>query len=252
MLRIAILTISLISSWSLSRNHPTERANYLRRPDLSLKGRALPTALHDCIFAIKLRNIDKIEEILDEVSDSTSPRYGQHLSRREVGALTENRAGSTAVRDFLRGQNIEIIEETVYGEYITARAPIRSWENIFSSEFYEVSRGVDDSGNRRPAVARALSYFIPESLQEHVDTVFNTVQMPLPFPDPPVTQTVRDPSNVPRGGSNEGASNEGEGGSNAKEGGSEEDIGRAPGRAARGLLETNGHVFPELLNSFCA
>lgn len=149
-----------------------ERAK-LSRPDLSLKGPAGKEDMHEVVFAVYQNNMDVIKSKLFDVSNPRSPRYGQFMTREEVGALTINTDGSDAVRAYLIANNIEIVSETLYSEYITARAYISVWEDMFKTTFSEYKLSKSEKTHRI-----ASHYSIPVELSRHVHTVLNTIQLP--------------------------------------------------------------------------
>lgn len=58
--------------------------------------------LHPVIFAVKQRNLDELERIFWDVSDPTSARYGQHLTRAEVAELTTDKEAEEALQRYLK------------------------------------------------------------------------------------------------------------------------------------------------------
>eukprot|EP01031_Cornospumella_fuschlensis_P010120 gene10120-12405_t len=90
------------------------------REDYVRRNSADQTQMHEVVFAVKQRNLDQIEKILFEVSDPANPKYGQYLSREEVGRLTENRDSTVKIQQFLLKNGATVVHTTPYGEYITA------------------------------------------------------------------------------------------------------------------------------------
>ena len=147
------------------------------RDDLAVRGRAHQDYLHDVVFVIQQRNMDELTRILHDVSNPLSPNYGHHLSNKEIADMTSNVAARNAVVEHLNVHGAVIKSETLHGDYITARAPISLWEKMFNTKFYRFHQmqhtGVIDE------LIRAKEYSIPVELSEHVESVFNTIQMPL-------------------------------------------------------------------------
>ena len=152
----------------------------------AMGNRASPNATHDVVFVVKHRNLDDLSRILDENSDPSSTNYGRHWSREEVANLTSNPDACESVTKYLIEQRATIISTTKYGDEITARAPISMWEKMFQTRFYTYSYSLDgaqgnDSSSRsnRKDFVRTAKYYLPGCLDEHVESVFNTVQMPM-------------------------------------------------------------------------
>ena len=95
--------------------------------------------VHRVVFVTKQRNSEKLLQILHDVSDPASIKYGQQLSREEVTETTANAEAYEAyeaVVRFVITRGASIISKTLNGEYITCDAPISVWERIFNFEFF--------------------------------------------------------------------------------------------------------------------
>ena len=114
-----------------------ERTPSARRKDVKKTVRAAAERIHYLVFAIKQRNMDLIEEILEDISDPKSPRYGEYKTRKEVDEMTSNPIGwNTTVNHLKSIRGVTIVGETPHGEYITASAPIHVWENMLDTQFH--------------------------------------------------------------------------------------------------------------------
>jgi tripeptidyl-peptidase-1 len=140
--------------------------------------RSAPFFSHSVTFAVKLKNLDQLEATLYNVSNPDSSNYGKHWSREEIGNLVKNVEGSRKLRDYLRKQGVKITKSTPYDELITADAPISTWEKLFQAEFHEFVHQ-DWEGQ---VIHRALEYSLSEEINEHIETVFEVVDLPVtPF-----------------------------------------------------------------------
>ena len=129
--------------------------------------------VHDVVFCVEQRNIQELDRILADVSDPFSPRYGRYLSSAEVAEISANPVGSEALRNYLHVNGIEVIHETLYGEYITARGKIGQWEHILSTKF-NVFNHVKTGKN----FIRSMEYTLPDQIFPHVSAVFNVIDLP--------------------------------------------------------------------------
>mmetsp|Transcript_11507 Transcript_11507/g.11150 ORF Transcript_11507/g.11150 Transcript_11507/m.11150 type:complete len:249 (+) Transcript_11507:63-809(+) len=154
-----------------------EKIAGVRRPDLARKSRVTPETSHEVIFVIKQRNIEDLIAILHDVSDPSSVSYGKHKTKQEVAELTANLESREAVIAYLKSVGATVVSETLNGEYITANGPIKLWENMFLTEFFMFHQTHDVDHVLK--VVRAEHYSIPAGLDLHVESVFNTIQMPL-------------------------------------------------------------------------
>ena len=130
---------------------------------------------HEVIFAIKQKNIDELTTILYDISDPDSPNYGQHWSKDEVTDFTSNIQGRHAVVSYLYLNGASVVSETRAGEYITTRAPIKVWEKMFNTEFFAFRMTHSDASVEN--FIRAEHYSVPRELDEHLASVFNTIEM---------------------------------------------------------------------------
>ena len=147
------------------------------RRDIIKKDRMLAAYNHELIFRIQQNSEGRIKEILEDVSDPNSANYGQHLSPEEVAAITDNSVSREFVLTYLAAAGATVIAQTLYGEYLTARASISVWEELLDTEFYEFHYRESDLAVAKKVV-RAESYSVPLSLNKHIASIFNTIQMP--------------------------------------------------------------------------
>ncbi len=152
-----------------------EKAKIAGRSDIMKSGRAPDTANHVVIFAIKNKNINKLESSLLDISNPNSKNYGKHLTQKEIAQLSANEAAQREIRKYFDYHDIKILKISRNKEYITAEAPISKWEEVFGNEFhlFKQSGGPEDGH-----LVRAEEYSLPDILAEHVEAVLNVVQFP--------------------------------------------------------------------------
>lgn len=129
--------------------------------------------MHEVVFAVKQKNFEGMEKLFYEVSNPKSSKYGKFLTRKEVGDLTANREATDRLQKFLYEHGATVIRTTPYGEYITAMAPVSVWESLFDTSFFNFHH---ESGAK--PIVRADKYAVPLDIKDHVEAVFNTVQLP--------------------------------------------------------------------------
>jgi tripeptidyl-peptidase-1 len=154
------------------------------RIGIAKQSRVSPEINHEVVFVIKQRNIEELKRILHDVSDMYSSNYGKHRTRQEVADLTANPISRDYLISFLTSKGANIVSETLSGEYVTANAPIRLWEEIFHTEFFIFHRTQD--AKHVDKFVRAEYYYLPATLDSHVQCVFNTVQMPIKLHGGPI------------------------------------------------------------------
>eukprot|EP01036_Dinobryon_divergens_P030826 gene30826-40129_t len=115
---------------------------------------------------------------LEDVSDPSSLSYGKHWIKSQVVDLTANKEGYNALINYLHSKSdIVIGRQTLYGEYIFAKAPVHVWEDVFATTFHTYEVIPDGSKNEGlKQIIRCEEYSLPVELDGHVSTVLNTVQ----------------------------------------------------------------------------
>lgn len=161
--------------------------------DLFDLGPANPEAMHTLTFSVKQRNIDKLPELIKEVSFGTQTRL--HYTREEVAALTANPEASAAVMSFLDSANKDgsiAIDAGPYGEHIAATAPVHVWSKLLKTDFRKVqvtpittsssssASSEQDPSLRPKTFIRAMQYSLPSNLVSQLEDVHGTVQIPVP------------------------------------------------------------------------
>eukprot|EP01038_Epipyxis_sp_PR26KG_P012692 gene12692-17018_t len=174
--------LSFTAGEKIASNHVVmESAKIYHRSDIHRVGKSIKSDYHEVTFAVQQNSLDKLEQLLDEISDPDNNGFGLHLTRDEVHQLTKNEKSLNALLSFLSVHDITYRVST-YGEYVTAVAPIQLWEEIFDTEFHLYRQSVNSEVNDEKDVMyyRALSYSLPKELKNHVHAVFKTVQFPVP------------------------------------------------------------------------
>eukprot|EP01032_Pedospumella_encystans_P018131 gene18131-20647_t len=151
-----------------------EFAKLSNHPEITKKNRVQSDVLHRVVIVRKQSNLEKLEEILLDVSDPASANYGHHLSKDNIAALTANPEAVDSITDFLVANNINDWNASRYDDYISAVGPVHVWERLFDTQFYEFEHALLP-GKR---FIRCLKYSLPEYLSDHMEGVLNTVQFP--------------------------------------------------------------------------
>lgn len=136
---------------------------------------------HTVQISVNQKNIAKLKDTLNEVSNIVSKEYGKYLSYEEIGELIRNPESLSLVKLWLHSNNIDIIHETEYGEYLTIQASIEKLEQLFQTTFHEyaINKKLQNEHDSTSVIYRASSYSLPEELSPHIDGVLNIVSLPL-------------------------------------------------------------------------
>ena len=158
--------------------------------DIEKGHRVPPTQYHDVVFVVQQKNMDILTRLLLDVSDPSSEKYGNHLSKEEIDDLTYNGDSHQIVMAYLNSVGAEVVLVECSGELIRARAQISLWETILDTEFHHFSHknsmdGIDAANDETGTLdertfIRTEKYSVPISLDDHVAFVLNTVQIPPP------------------------------------------------------------------------
>lgn len=164
------------SSVKVTKMKMMEMATSRALDDYQSLGQSDERHLHTVVIALKQRNVDKLEELLHDVSNPDSPNYGQYLKHHEIMKMTSPDRSIDHVRRYLLQNGVTILSTTPYGDFITAEAPIRVWNQLFDCTFHDYEAKVNSFGRLR----RTSQYHLDETIASHILTIFNTVH----FPDP--------------------------------------------------------------------
>ena len=146
------------------------------RNDLLKLGRVKRDYVHQIVFVVQQKNIDLLTNILHDVSDPESVNYGNHITRDQVTAMTSNPESRDTILSYLESVGANVVAESLSGEYITANASIKVWENVFNTEFYYFHK--THQVGHVEILVRSENYSIPIGLVSHVESAFNTIQIP--------------------------------------------------------------------------
>ena len=146
------------------------------RHDLQRFSRIHKDYVHDIVFVIRPNNMDKLTRVLHDVSNPSSPNYGQHWTEEEVTKFTSNSEARDVVVSYLHSHGALSVSESINGEYITATAPIIVWETMLNTEFFTFHQ--THRNGRVEILVRAEKYSVPNELDVHVESALNTIQIP--------------------------------------------------------------------------
>ena len=140
--------------------------------------RAAADGLHNVAIGLR-RAVDDavLVDELEAVSTPGSPRYGQHLSRAEVEALSTPALGCEAVvRAWLEPLDGAAVDVAGHGDWLrVSGAPLGALEALIEAEFYEWSHPL--RATHAPLV-RASAYTVPATVAACVRIVDNVKMLP--------------------------------------------------------------------------
>ena len=129
-----------------------------------------------------------IDETLHAVSDPLSLKYGEHVTYDDLAEKTSNTLSSNTVQQWLQrlSSEFQISPKTEHNEYISVKAPVHIIEQLLDTKFMKFAYidTINDGENIQSFISEdnyicALKYHIPTILVDHIEAIFNTVQLPL-------------------------------------------------------------------------
>jgi len=139
------------------------------------KDRAHPEAIVKLTFAIKQQNLEKLEEILLKVSDTSNPEYGKYLTQEELISLVSPKQNIVQkIERWLQKQGIKDIHLTRGREFLSVKVPIKIAEKLLKTEYFNFFNKI--TGHN---LLRSLGpYYLPEDIANHIDFVGGVIRFP--------------------------------------------------------------------------
>eukprot|EP01038_Epipyxis_sp_PR26KG_P008124 gene8124-11002_t len=159
-------------------NNLVHMGKSIGRESFVRKERSDPLDRHELVFAVKQRNLKKLEEILIEISTPGNSNYQKWLTFDQVGNMTSNPTSAKAILIWLNNIGAVITWQSAHQDYIKAVHNIADWEKHLNAQFYQWEDLSKNYKRKQFYVHRSLEYSIPYHLKDHIFTVFNTVQTP--------------------------------------------------------------------------
>ncbi|KAJ6574219.1 family S53 protease [Mycena capillaripes] len=129
-------------------------------------------------IALAQSNISGLKDVLDEVSNPSSPRYGQYLSKEQVVEHIQPSATTiNAIQDWLTSHNLASSIISPFNDWIAFSASIKQANLLLAADFVNYTH----SATRRSFI-RTQSYSIPAALTSHIEYITPTVSLPSMSP----------------------------------------------------------------------
>ncbi|KAH9896586.1 family S53 protease-like protein [Cubamyces lactineus] len=142
----------------------------------SLAGPATPDTPLKLRIALVQKNSDAVVDALYSVSDPSSEKYGQHLSKDQAAQLAAPNPDSVdAVNAWLAEHGLNASSVTPAGDWLELNMNVSKANTLLAANFSRFTHG--SSGLE---TVRTLSYSIPAGLKGHVDLVHPTTTFPVP------------------------------------------------------------------------
>ncbi|KAI1796803.1 family S53 protease-like protein [Ganoderma leucocontextum] len=173
---LAFVYLGLVYATDLNTFALHEKVNTAPHGFVSI-GSAQPEQTISLRIALAQADKNAIVDALYSVSDPSSSKYGQHLSKADVEALVApSQDTKDAVGSWLRDNGLNATTISPAGDWIAINVPVSQANTLFEANFSTFAH--QDTPSKQ--FIRTLSYALPQSLQGHVDLVHPTVIFPEP------------------------------------------------------------------------
>jgi len=136
--------------------------------------------LHDVVFAIRIP--DTSVYLQKNFRQIPKTFVDSHHYLNVIDYFNPDNDGSmlnrTSFKKLLLEYEADIVQETIMGDFVVARAKISSWDRFFSTTF----RVFSDVSGIRHSVYRALTYSLLDEVASIILAVFNVVESPIYVP----------------------------------------------------------------------
>lgn len=173
-----VLLFTLVSVFSLStvashirheQRDPRHGAQWIKRGKAPAETEILVE------IAIRQRNLDYGHSVLMDISDPASPKFGQHMTPKEVAELFSPAPESiTSVRDWLVEAGIDIARHKISASktWYKFNATVQEVEELIQAEYH-----IFGHKNTDQEQVACDEYSVPRAIHPHIDFITPTVRM---------------------------------------------------------------------------
>ena len=123
-------------------------------------------------FGIKQRNVEKLEELLTDVSDPASINYGKHWTFEQVNRYFHNDEAAKKVEDWVKEFDEELTCKNT-GNFVSTKAKLDVAQKILQTTFH-----IFESASTKLQVVRAFDYSLPDYLLDVIEFVADITTFP--------------------------------------------------------------------------
>ncbi|KAF9958066.1 hypothetical protein BGZ72_000931 [Mortierella alpina] len=123
-------------------------------------------------IGLKLRNVERFQQMVIDLSTPGHPTFGQHMSNDEINAIIDPSEDSLRlVLEWLKSFGINAVHD---GQWVKADVTVAQAQVLLKTQF-----GVYLNTLSGKTAVRTLSYSLPEILKNHIDLVQPTTMFGL-------------------------------------------------------------------------
>ncbi|TSN67128.1 Tripeptidyl-peptidase 1 [Bagarius yarrelli] len=170
-----LLVFVLLCVW-LVAGEQLERDQVLFVPeDWVHEGRVSPHEEVQLTFALMQQNVDRLEKLLQLVSDPDSRHYGKFFSLEEVASLVRpSQLTEKAVWTWLQGHGIENCSSVITRDFLLCTMSVQVAERLLpGSQFHRYRRG------DQTVMRSSSQYSVHKDVAEHLHFVGGVLRFPL-------------------------------------------------------------------------
>ncbi|KAI0763097.1 peptidase S8/S53 domain-containing protein [Trametes elegans] len=170
-----IYTLHLLSLFALALGRPHYYSSVSRAASYGFQQHStspLPPSVLRLYFGINEQDTLGLSSLLTAISDPTSPKYGQHLTKSALAQLVAPSPDRVrAVTDWLQQNGVTPDVSTSYSNIFGVDIPLEKANALLNATFTPYLHVATNT-----TVWRTLSYSVPPPVDEHLSFVYPTTQ----------------------------------------------------------------------------
>ncbi|KAI5616812.1 tripeptidyl-peptidase 1 precursor [Silurus asotus] len=138
-------------------------------------GRVAPHQEMELTFALKQQNVDRLQNLLQLVSDPDSQQYGKFMTLEEVASLVRpSQLTEKAVWTWLKGHGIQNCHTVLTGDFLQCTMTAQVAETLLpGTEFHRYKKG------DQTLMRSSSQYSVHEDVSDHLDFVGGVLRFPM-------------------------------------------------------------------------
>ncbi|KAG8526033.1 uncharacterized protein KY384_000795 [Bacidia gigantensis] len=163
------LTVSTLAAPAPSSNHVLHEKREAKLLHWEKRDRVHPDVLLPVRIGLTQSNLDKGPELLDEVSNPASPKYGQHYSMEDVYDIFAPQTETVeAVRTWLQDSGIHVdrISQSTNKQWIQLDSTTAELESLINADYHHYEHYQTGRSN-----IACDEYSVPAHVQPHIDYI---------------------------------------------------------------------------------
>jgi len=173
----ATLSLLVLAISAAATSHSIHERRELAHPHWFKQTRLSSDHILPISIALKQQNLDRADELVNDVAHPDSPNYGKHWSAKEViDTFAPSVATVKAVKEWLTEAGIteHRLRLSPGRNWIKFDATVEQAEDLLRTEYYLFQHASEDK-----VTVACDSYSVPSELKNHIDLVTPTIHLNL-------------------------------------------------------------------------